>query len=128
MTRGRISSILVVIERRTTTRLVGDLLHRIGAPEFDVARSGTHALDMMRDKKYGLVIADWDLKAMSGLQFLKAVRADEKLRRTRFLMAAADLSAENVILARKAGADAYILEPFDAAALQAKITEVARRA
>lgn len=79
---------------------------------------------MLREKKYGLVLAEWNLSPMSGLQLLRAVRRDDKLRRIPVLITAAHLTCEDVVLARHTGADALLLKPFLATALRSKIDEV----
>ena len=81
---------------------------------------------MLKEKRYGLVLADWNLEPMGGLHLLRAVKSDEKLARTPVLMTAAHLTCEQVVLARRTGADALILKPFLASALRAKIEEITR--
>lgn len=120
----RVNATLLVDEKRTSTRLISDLLHRLGFGDVQTTHSGEDALRMLRDKKFGLVLADWDLEPMSGLQLLRAVKGDEKLSRTPFLITAAHLTCEQVVLARRTGADAVILKPFLASALRSKIEQI----
>jgi two-component system chemotaxis response regulator CheY len=121
---SRVTSTLLVDERRTSIRLISDLFHRLGFGDVQAAHSAEDALSMLKEKKYGLVLADWDLGAMSGLQLLRAVKSDEKLRRTPVLMTATHLTCEQVILARRTGADGLILKPFPASALRSKIEQI----
>lgn len=120
----RVNSTLVVDEKRTSIRLIRDLFGRLGFADVQVSHSAEDALQMLREKKFGLVLADWDLEPMSGLQLLRAVKGDEKLRRTPVVITAAHLTCEQVVLARRTGADALILKPFLASALRAKIEEI----
>jgi two-component system, chemotaxis family, chemotaxis protein CheY len=121
---SRINATLLVDERRTSTRLIGDLFRRLGFGDVQAAHSAEDALRMLREKKFGLVLADWDLEPMSGLQLLRAVKGDEKLRRTPVLITAVHLTCEQVVLARRTGADALILKPFLASALRTKIEQI----
>ncbi len=121
---ARINSTLLVDEKRTSTRLISDLFRRLGFGDVQAAHNAEDALKLLRERKFGLVLADWDLEPMSGLQLLRAVKGDEKLRRTPVLITAAHLTCEQVVLARRTGADALILKPFLASALRSKIEEI----
>jgi two-component system chemotaxis response regulator CheY len=121
---SRVNSTLLVDEKRTSIRLISDLFSRLGFGVIESTHSAEEALGMLKEKKYGLVLAEWDLEPMSGLQLLRAVKGDEKLRRTPVLITAAHLTCEQVILARRTGADALILKPFLVSALRAKIEEI----
>jgi two-component system chemotaxis response regulator CheY len=78
----------------------------------------------MRSKKYGLVISDWNMAPMTGYDLLREVRADPNLGATPFIMITAESRTENVIAARKAGVNNYIVKPFSAATLKTKIEAV----
>jgi two-component system chemotaxis response regulator CheY len=78
----------------------------------------------MRAKKYGLVISDWNMEPMTGYELLKEVRADASLGQVRFIMVTAESKTENVIAAKKAGVNNYIVKPFNAQTLQHKIESV----
>ena len=121
---SRINSTLLVDEQRTSVRLISDLFSRLGFGDVQAAHNAEDALGMLKEKKFGLVLADWNLEPMSGLQLLRAVKGDEKLRRTPVLITAAHLTCEQVILARRTGADGLILKPFLASALRSKIEEI----
>ncbi len=121
---ARVNSTLLVDEKRTSTRLISDLFRRLGFADVQAAHSAEDALQMLRDRKFGLVLADWHMEPMSGLQLLRAVKGDEKLRRTPVLITAAHLTCEQIVLARRTGADALILKPFLASALRSKIEEI----
>ena len=123
---ARVNSTLLVDEKRTSTRLIRDLFLRLGFNDVQAAHNAEDALGMLKERKYGLVVADWNLEPMSGLHLLRAVKGDEKLSRTPVLMTAAHLTCDQVLLARRTGADALILKPFLASGLRAKIEEITR--
>jgi two-component system chemotaxis response regulator CheY len=123
---ARVNSTLLVDEKRTSTRLIRDLFLRLGFNDVQAAHNAEDALGMLKERKYGLVVADWNLEPMSGLHLLRAVKGDEKLSRTPVLMTAAHLTCDQVVLARRTGADALILKPFLASGLRAKIEEITR--
>ena len=78
----------------------------------------------MRGRRYGLVISDWNMEPMTGYELLRQVRADDVLRNTPFIMVTAESKTENVIAAKKAGVNNYIVKPFNAATLKTKIEAV----
>ena len=81
-------------------------------------------MQKLRSVHYGLVISDWNMEPMTGYDLLKQVRADDKLKTTPFIMVTAESKTDNVIAAKKAGVDNYIVKPFNAATLQQKINSV----
>ncbi|MEM9685283.1 MAG: response regulator, partial [Pseudomonadota bacterium] len=82
------------------------------------------ALEKMQQRKYGLVISDWNMEPMTGLELLKEVRADASLNATPFIMITAESKTENVVAAKEAGVNNYIVKPFNAATLKTKLTSV----
>ncbi len=116
--------ILVVDDYNTMVRIIRNLLKQLGFENVDDASDGTAALAKLRQKKYGLVISDWNMEPMTGYDLLKEVRADPDLGKTRFIMVTAESKTENVIAAKKAGVDNYIVKPFNAQTLQHKIAAV----
>jgi two-component system chemotaxis response regulator CheY len=116
--------ILVVDDYSTMIRIIRNLLKQLGFENIDDASDGSAALDKMRAKKYGLVISDWNMEPMSGYDLLREVRADPNLATTPFIMITAESKTENVISAKKAGVNNYIVKPFNAATLKAKIDTV----
>jgi two-component system chemotaxis response regulator CheY len=78
----------------------------------------------MRQKQYGLIISDWNMEPMTGYELLREVRADDRLSTTPFIMVTAESKTENVIAAKKAGVNNYIVKPFNAATLKSKIDAV----
>ena len=116
--------ILVVDDYKTMIRIIRNLLKQLGFNDVDEASDGTEALAKLREKKYGLVISDWNMEPMTGYQLLKEVRADDSLRTTPFIMVTAESKTENVIAAKKAGVNNYIVKPFNAQTLKGKIDAV----
>jgi len=78
----------------------------------------------MKQRKYGLVISDWNMEPMTGYELLKEVRTEDGLARTPFIMVRDQSKTENVIAAKKAGVNNYIVKPFNAATLKSKIDAV----
>src|SRR5438045_7545062 len=113
--------VLVVDDYNTMIRIIRNLLKQLGFEDVDEANDGSAALAKMRQKKYGLVISDWNMEPMTGYELLKEVRGDPGLSKTPFIMVTAESKTENVIAAKKAGVDNYIVKPFNAQTLKAKI-------
>ncbi|MDX5361006.1 MAG: chemotaxis response regulator CheY [Alphaproteobacteria bacterium] len=116
--------ILVVDDYRTMVRIIRNLLKQIGFENVDEASDGAEALEKLKARPFGLVISDWNMAPMTGLDLLKAVRADAALSRLPFIMVTAESKADNVIAAKQAGVSNYIVKPFNAATLKAKIHAV----
>jgi two-component system chemotaxis response regulator CheY len=116
--------VLVVDDYKTMIRIIRNLLKQLGFANVDEAGDGTAALDMMRQKQYGLIISDWNMEPMTGYELLREVRADDRLSRTPFNMVTAESKTDNVIAAKKAGVNNYIVKPFNAATLKAKIDAI----
>ena len=116
--------VLVVDDYNTMIRIIRNLLKQLGFEDVDDASDGSAALSKLREKKYGLVISDWNMEPMTGYELLKEVRADPGLNKTPFIMVTAESKTENVIAAKKAGVNNYIVKPFNAATLKTKIEAV----
>ena len=116
--------VLVVDDYKTMIRIIRNLLKQLGFSDIDDAADGTEALAKMQQRQYGLVISDWNMEPMTGYELLKEVRSDENLMKTPFIMVTSESKTENVIAAKKAGVNNYIVKPFNAATLSAKINAV----
>ena len=116
--------ILVVDDYSTMIRIIRNLLKQIGFENVDEASDGSAALAKLQTKRYGLVISDWNMEPMTGYDLLREVRADPNLATTPFIMIMAESKTENVIAAKKAGVNNYIVKPFNAATLKTKIEAV----
>jgi two-component system, chemotaxis family, chemotaxis protein CheY len=117
-------NVLVVDDYKTMVRIVRGLLIELGFTNIDDAPDGPTALDLIRGKEYGLILSDWNMKPMTGLELLKHVRAMPATAKTPFVMVTAEAKTENVIAARQAGVNNYIIKPFTSAVLKQKLTSV----
>ena len=116
--------ILVVDDYKTMIRIIRNLLKQIGFENVDEAADGTEAFEKMKKQKYGLVISDWNMEPMTGYELLQKVRADDSTKTTPFIMVTAESKTENVVAAKKAGVNNYIVKPFNAGTLKAKMVAV----
>ena len=116
--------ILVVDDYNTMVRIIRNLLRQLGFTDVDDAADGSAALEKMQDRKYGLVISDWNMEPMTGYELLKQVRANPQMSSTPFIMITAESKTENVVAAKQAGANNYIIKPFNAETLKHKIEAV----
>jgi two-component system chemotaxis response regulator CheY len=116
--------VLVVDDYKTMVRIVRGLLSQLGFEHIDDAADGETALKMIRTSNYGLVLSDWNMAPMSGFELLKTVRADDRTKSVPFVMVTAEAKTENVIAAKQAGANNYIIKPFTLAVLKQKLTSV----
>ena len=119
--------ILVVDDYKTMVRIVRNLLHQLGFENVDDAGDGESALARLRERAYGLVISDWMMEPMSGIDLLRQVRADPGLKALPFIMITAENRKDRVALAEQAGADGFIVKPFNAEALSDRIAAVMAR-
>jgi two-component system, chemotaxis family, chemotaxis protein CheY len=116
--------VLVVDDYNTMRRIIRGLLEQIGFVNIDDADGGVPALDKLRKRPFGLVISDWNMEPMSGLQLLKEIRGDERLKSLPFIMVTAEGKTENVAAAKAAGVNHYIVKPFNAETLTRRIDSV----
>ena len=116
--------ILIVDDYKTMLRIIRNLLKQIGFDNVEEATDGTQALQKLREKKFELVISDWNMEPMTGIELLREVRDDENLKKLPFIMVTAESKTENVVIAKEAGVSNYIVKPFNAATLKSKLTGV----
>ena len=116
--------ILIVDDYKTMLRIVRNLLKQLGFDNVDEATDGSAALAKLKEKQFGLVISDWNMQPMTGLDLLRAVRADAELKSMPFIMITAESKTENVVAAKEAGVSNYIVKPFNAETLKTKIESV----
>ena len=118
------TQVLIVDDYKTMLRIIRNLLKQLGLENVDEATDGQDALVKLRNGNFGLVISDWNMAPMTGLDLLKEVRADPRLKDTPFIMITAESKTENVTAAKKAGVSNYIVKPFNAETLREKIEKV----
>lgn len=116
--------ILVVDDFATMRRIIRTTLKQLGLQNIIEAADGTEALEILRAGGIDFVITDWNMPKMTGLELLKAIRADAALKNTPVLLVTAEAEKENVIQAAQAGVNNYIVKPFTAAVLREKILKI----
>lgn len=116
--------VLIVDDYKTMLRIIRNLLKQIDIENVEEASDGQEALNKLRAGHFGLVISDWNMAPMTGLDLLKEVRADARLKDTPFIMITAESKTENVVAAKQAGVSNYIVKPFNAETLREKIEKV----
>lgn len=116
--------VLIVDDYKTMLKIINNLLKQLGFQHIDEATDGSMALEKLQNNAYDIVISDWNMEPMSGLDLLKSVRSDEKLKNLPFIMVTAESKVENVVIAKKAGVSNYIVKPFNAQTLKSKLVSV----
>jgi two-component system chemotaxis response regulator CheY len=124
MAIDRAMNVLIVDDYKTMLRIIRNLLKQIDFNNVEDASDGGEALTKLRAGSFGLVISDWNMVPMTGLQLLQEVRADARLKSTPFIMITAESKTENVVAAKQAGVSNYIVKPFNAETLRDKIEKV----
>jgi two-component system chemotaxis response regulator CheY len=116
--------ILVVDDFATMRRIVKGVLKQLGFTNIIEAEDGTNALEELKKEKVGLIVSDWNMPNMTGLDLLRAVREDMNLKSIPFLMVTAEGQKENVVEAVKAGVNNYIVKPFTPETFNEKLKKV----
>ena len=116
--------VLVVDDFSTMRRILKNILKQIGYSDIEEAEDGNSALARLRQGGFGLVVSDWNMPNMTGLDLLKAIRADNALNNMPVLMVTAEAKKENVMDAIKAGVNNYVVKPFTADILKEKIEKI----
>jgi len=116
--------VLIVDDYKTMLRILRNLLRQLNFNNIDEAIDGSSAIQKLRQEDFGLVISDWNMEPMTGIELLREVRADDKLKHLPFIMITAESKSENVIAAKEAGVSNYIVKPFNAETLKTKIVSV----
>ena len=116
--------VLMVDDYIPALRIYRNLFRQLHYENVDEAIDGAGALDKLHSNKYDLILADWTMEPMTGFELLKAVRADSVLNDILFIMVVPEAKTDWVIAAKKAGVNNFIVKPFDAATLKAKLTKV----
>jgi len=119
--------ILVVDDFSTMRRIVKNVLRELGFSNLKEAEDGAPALQMLKTTKIDFVVTDWNMPGMTGLELLKAIRADEKLKTIPVLMVTAEAKREQIIEAAQAGVNGYVVKPFTAQTLKVKMEKVFER-
>ncbi|MBV8681120.1 MAG: chemotaxis response regulator CheY [Aquitalea sp.] len=115
---------LVVDDFSTMRRIVRNLLKELGFTNVDEAEDGQVALHKLKTQHFDFIVSDWNMPNMTGIELLKAVRADQQIKHLPFMMITAEAKRENIIEAAMAGASGYIVKPFTAATLEEKMNKI----
>lgn len=116
--------ILVVDDMATMRRIVKNILKQLGFADVEEAENGQEALQKLRDGTFGFVVSDWNMPVMTGIDMLRAIRADEKLKAIPVLMVTAEAQQANLVEAIQAGVSNYIVKPFTAETMQEKLQKI----
>ncbi len=115
---------LVVDDFSTMRRIVRNLLKELGFANVQEAEDGVDALNKLRGESFDFVVSDWNMPNMTGIDLLRAIRADASLKHLPVLMVTAEAKKENIIMAAQAGASGYVVKPFTAATLDEKLKKI----
>ena len=116
--------ILLVDDYVTMLRILRNIFVQLKFTNIHEATNGVTALQELRAGDYSLIMSDWNMEPMTGLELLREVRQDDKLKHIPFIMVTAESKTENVIVAKKAGVSNYIVKPFNANTLKSKLVSV----
>jgi two-component system chemotaxis response regulator CheY len=116
--------VLVVDDASAMRHIVRNLLRELGLKNISEAENGQIALDKLRVKKADFVVSDWNMPVMTGIDLLRAIRADQALKSTPVLMVTAEGNQKNIVEAMQAGVNNYIVKPFNAQTLQEKLNKI----
>lgn len=116
--------ILIVDDMKSMLQIIESILNQLGFRKIDKASNGEQALARLKEKKYNLVLSDWNMEPMSGLDLLKQIRADAALKTLPVILITAESKPENILAAKQAGVNNYIVKPFNAVTLKEKLCAV----
>ena len=119
--------LIVVDDFSTMRRIIKNLLKDLGFTNVQEADDGNTALPMLQQGDFDFVITDWNMPGMQGIDLLRAIRADEKLKHLPVLMVTAEAKKEQIVAAAQAGVNGYVIKPFTAGTLKEKLTKIFER-
>jgi len=119
---------LVVDDFATMRKIVHNLLKELGFSRIEEAEDGAAALKQLRGGAFDFVVSDWNMPNMTGIELLRAIRADPALKHLPVLMVTAEAKKENILEAAQAGASGYVVKPFTAAVLDEKLNKIMQKA
>jgi two-component system, chemotaxis family, chemotaxis protein CheY len=117
-------NILVIDDHTTMVRIIVKLMQEVGFKKIDTATDGGEALEMITEKDYSLIVSDWNMEPMTGLELLKKVRASDRTKDIPFIMCTAESKPKNVLAAKEAGVTNYIVKPFTAVTMKNKLETI----
>ena len=116
--------VLVVDDFATMRRILKNILRQIGFTNISEADDGKNALTMLKKKRFDLILCDWNMPEMPGIELLERVRADDGLKDIPFVMVTAEAQKENILAAVQAGVSNYVVKPFTAETISEKLEKV----
>ncbi|MBH0192516.1 MAG: chemotaxis protein CheY [Nitrospira sp.] len=116
--------ILVVDDMTTMRRIVKNILKQLGFANVEEAENGQEALQKLRAERFDFVVSDWNMPVMTGIDMLRAIRADAQLKAIPVLMVTAEAQQANLVEAIQAGVSNYIVKPFTAETMQEKLQKI----
>jgi len=116
--------ILVVDDFATMRRIIKNVLKQIGFTNISEADNGNSALKALKSEKFDLIMCDWNMPEMPGIELLNKIRTDDHLKNTPFVMVTAEAQKENILAAVKAGVNNYVVKPFTAETVEQKLKKV----
>lgn len=117
-------NVLLVDDSDTIRRIIRKILGQIGIEKVEEAENGSEALEKLSSESFRLVISDWNMEPIGGLELLKEIRSNDELKHLPFIMVSSNDSTKDVITAKEAGASSYIIKPFTAQNLKFKIQNI----
>ena len=117
-------NVLLVDDSGTIRRIIRKILGQIGIEKVEEAENGSEALEKLSSGSFRLVISDWNMEPIGGLELLKEIRSNDELKHLPFIMVLSNDSTKDVITAKEAGASSYIIKPFTAQNLKFKIQNI----
>lgn len=119
--------VLIVDDYETMLRTIGNLMRKLGFENIDEASDGHQALEKLRSQAYGLVISDWNMQSMSGLELVRQMRANSRLDQVPVVMISAEDGEETIAAAKEAGVSDYIVKPCCASKLKDRLAPILGR-
>jgi len=116
--------VLIVDDFATMRRILKNIMKQIGFSDITEADNGKNALKVLKSQKIDLILCDWNMPEMPGIEVLNTVRADDELKNTPFVMVTAEAQKENILEAVKAGVSSYVVKPFTAETVEQKLNKV----
>jgi two-component system chemotaxis response regulator CheY len=116
--------VLIVDDFATMRRILRNILKQIGFTDINEADDGSTALKELKKEKYDLILSDWNMPEMPGIDLINAIRADDELKGIPFVMITAEAQKDNIIGAVKAGVNSYVVKPFTAETIGEKLKKV----
>ncbi len=116
--------VLIVDDFATMRKILRNILKQVGFTNISEADDGKTALKVLKKEKFDLILCDWNMPEMPGIDLLNTIRSDDELKGTPFVMVTAEAQKENIVEAVKAGVSSYIVKPFTAEIVNEKLNKV----